>query len=169
MLTVFWLRPLSERFFGAMPSIFPSADRFPLDFSRQKGHNNQNQWIHCHQHRRSIMGYVSISELICFAVKLIDLAILPGLAGVEHGGIFLIQRHGLVTAQSERQRISTPIWTKTTSYLLPMPSSQSYPKCKNLRAEKLLWDWENGAANRTRTGTESLQVDFKSTMSTIPS
>ena len=61
MLAVFWLRPLSERFFGATPSIFPSADRFPLDFSRQKGHNNQNQWIHCHQHRRSIMGYVSIS------------------------------------------------------------------------------------------------------------
>ena len=26
--------------------------------------------------------------------------------------------------------------------------------------------WKNGAANRTRTGTESLQVDFKSTMST---
>ena len=43
-----------------------------------------------------------------------------------------------------------------------MPSSQSYPKCKKLRAEKLLWDQENGAANRTRTGTESLQVDFKS-------
>ena len=78
-------------------------------------------------------------------------------------------RHGLDIAQSERQRISTPIWTKTTSCPLPMPSSQSYPKCKNLRAEKLLWDQENGAANRTRTGTESLQVDFKSTMSTIPS
>ena len=49
-----------------------------------------------------------------------------------------VDRHGLVTAQSERQPISTPIWTKTTSCLLPMPSSQSYPKCKNLRAEKLL-------------------------------
>ena len=35
-----------------------------------------------------------------------------------------------------------------------MPSSQSYPKCKNLRSEKLLWDQENGAANRNRTGTK---------------
>ena len=42
-----------------------------------------------------------------------------------------------------------------------------WSKKRTLRAFNLRVSVEkNGAANRTRTGTESLQVDFKSTMST---